>query len=250
MPAKDIEADLAQDVWDMRRLKPTYPKHKSPAAFEVDFTWMTNLALRGQVKLYFRQRLPHWGACSFQRKLLFLKPALLLFPPDMHMGCLERTHIETILPTIWQLPDSQAHRCLLELKQMITYMATSPSWPGPRPPRHLIWEEEIPAKNHTLPRPVPPDVLDQFDALLEKAVEVMKQDKMPDVLSPMMWDALLILRRTGMRSEDLAHLKAPDEHGRNGCLDQDSEGYWSSQEAADLCIGDAHHSGCTNTKYR
>jgi hypothetical protein len=29
-----------------------------------------------------------------------------------------------------------------------------------------------------------------------------------------------------MRFEDLAHLKAPDEHGRNGCLDQDSDGYW------------------------
>jgi len=29
-----------------------------------------------------------------------------------------------------------------------------------------------------------------------------------------------------MRFEDLAHLKAPDEYGRNGCLDQDSDGYW------------------------
>lgn len=29
-----------------------------------------------------------------------------------------------------------------------------------------------------------------------------------------------------MRLEDLAHLKAPDLHGRNGCLDQDSDGHW------------------------
>jgi hypothetical protein len=29
-----------------------------------------------------------------------------------------------------------------------------------------------------------------------------------------------------MRAEDLIHLKAPDDHGRNGCLDQDSSGYW------------------------
>ena len=42
----------------------------------------------------------------------------------------------------------------------------------------------------------------------------------------MYWDALLILRRTGMRFEDLAHLKAPDAHGRDGCLVQDSDGYW------------------------
>jgi hypothetical protein len=29
-----------------------------------------------------------------------------------------------------------------------------------------------------------------------------------------------------MRFEDLAHLKAPDAKGRNGCLVQDSDGYW------------------------
>jgi hypothetical protein len=29
-----------------------------------------------------------------------------------------------------------------------------------------------------------------------------------------------------MRFEDLAHLKAPDSHGKNGCLDQDADGYW------------------------
>jgi hypothetical protein len=50
------------------------------------------------------------------------------------------------------------------------------------------------------------------------------------------WDALLILRHTGMRFEDLAHLKAPDGHGRKGCLSQDSDGYWW------ICIDD------TNTK--
>jgi hypothetical protein len=29
-----------------------------------------------------------------------------------------------------------------------------------------------------------------------------------------------------MRAEDLAHLKAPDDHGRNGCLEQDPDGDW------------------------
>jgi hypothetical protein len=29
-----------------------------------------------------------------------------------------------------------------------------------------------------------------------------------------------------MRFGDLAHLKTPNEHGKRGCLDQDSEGYW------------------------
>jgi hypothetical protein len=73
---------------------------------------------------------------------------------------------------------------------------------------------------------LPPDVLDQFDPLLEQAEQAMKEGQEPSILAPIFWDALLILRHTGMRFEDLAHLKAPDEHGRNGCLDQDSEGYW------------------------
>ena len=47
----------------------------------------------------------------------------------------------------------------------------------------------------------------------------MKEGQEPAILAPMFWDALLILRHTGMRFEDLAHLKGPDSHGRKGCLD-------------------------------
>ena len=73
---------------------------------------------------------------------------------------------------------------------------------------------------------LPPDVLDQLDGLREQAVAAMEAGQKPEILSPMDWDAVLILRRTGMRFEDLAHLKMPDAHGRGGCLVQDSEGYW------------------------
>ena len=109
---------------------------------------------------------------------------------------------------------------------MFEYMAVSPAWTGPRPPRFLIWEEDIPHRSEALPRPIPPDVLDQLDPLLGQAEKAMQQGQEPFILAPMVWDALLILRHTGMRFEDLAHLKAPDAHGRNGCLDQDAEGYW------------------------
>jgi integrase len=109
---------------------------------------------------------------------------------------------------------------------MFTYMATSPAWTGPRPPRGLIWSEDIPSEPDTLPRPIPPDVLDQFDALLEEAILALRTDQVPSIVWPIYWDAFLILRRTGMRAEDLTHLKEPDGNGRNGCLDQDSEGYW------------------------
>jgi hypothetical protein len=67
--------------------------------------------------------------------------------------------------------------------------------------------------------------LDQFDPLLDQAAKAMKEGREPPILAPMLWDALLILRHTGMRFEDVAHLKAPNAHGKKGCLDQDSESY-------------------------
>lgn len=224
--ATNIEEELAKDVWDMRRLKAEYPKHRPPAAYEVNFVWIVNHELREQIKRYFRHHLTQWEASTFQNTIYLLKPALSLLPPHIHMGILTRDHIENILPAMAMLSEYIVSRCLWELKDMIEYMATSPAWTGPRPPRFLIWKEDIPAMPQTLPRPIPPDVLDQFDPLLEQAEKAMKGGQEPSVLAPMFWDALLILRHTGMRFEDLAHLRAPDEHGRKGCLDQDSDGYW------------------------
>jgi integrase len=225
-PATNIEEELTKDVWDMRRLKHEYPKHVAPSTFEVDFSWIINPVLREQVKRYFRHRLPRWKAYTFKGVLLNLRRVLTRLPTEIHVGTLTRSHIETLLPELAQLSEYQASRSLRTAQSMFGYMATSPAWTCPRPPRNLIWEEDIPSRPEALPRPIPPDVLDQLDPLLEQAEKAMKEDQTPATLAPMFWDALLILRQTGMRFEDLAHLKAPDGHGRNGCLDQDSEGYW------------------------
>jgi hypothetical protein len=109
---------------------------------------------------------------------------------------------------------------------MLDYMTTSPAWMGLHPPRFLIWGAEILRRPKTYPRPIPPDTLDQFDALLDQTMQAIKSGQAPPLLSPMYWDDLLILRHTGMLSEDLLHLKALDERGHGGCLEQDSEGYW------------------------
>jgi integrase len=224
--AVNIEEELAKDVWDMRRLKHDYPKHVAPSTFEVDFSGIINPILRAQVKRYFRHRLTRWKAATFSRALHHLKTVLVLLPPDAHAGTLQRSDMEALLPAMSQLSEHQAGRGLFEAKTMFDYMATSPAWTGPRPPRFLIWKEDIPHYSQALPRPIPPDVLDQLDPLLAQAEKAMKEGQEPLIIVPMLWDVLLILRHTGMRFEDLAHLKAPDEHGRNGCLDQDSEGYW------------------------
>jgi integrase len=222
----NIEEELAKDTWDMRRLKADYPKHKHPSAYEIDFSWIVNTVLREQVKCYFRHRLPRWKAATFKRALYHLKSVLVLLPSDVHVGTLQRSHVETLLAAMSQLSLIQSSRGLREAKTMFDYMATSPAWIGARPPRFLIWEEDIPSRTGTLPRPVPPNVLDQFDVLLEQAIQAMKQGQLPAAIPPASWDALLILRHTGMRAEDLAHLKAPGACGRDGCLDQDTEGYW------------------------
>ena len=85
------------------------------------------------------------------------------------MGTVERSHIEALLPHMGQLSEYYAYRSLRELKSMAQYMATSPAWTGPRPPRFLIWGEDLPRMPQTLPRPIPPEVLDQLDLLLEQA---------------------------------------------------------------------------------
>jgi integrase len=225
-PAANVEEELTKDVWDMRRLKHDYPKHVAPSTFEVDFSGILNPVLREQVKRYFRHRLTRWKAATFRRALHHLLTVFAFLPADVHGGTLQRSHIEALLPAMSQLSEHQAGRGLFEAKTMFDYMATSPAWTGPRPPRFLIWKEDIPRYSQALPRPIPPDVLDQLDPLLDQAEKAMREGKAPPLIAPMLWDVLLILRHTGMRFEDLAHLKAPDEHSRNGCLNQDSEGYW------------------------
>lgn len=225
-PAIDPEEELKKDVWDMRRLKPDYPKHMVPANFRVAFARIKNPTLRQQVKDYFRQNLPRWRAKTFRTVLDEMIPFLQKIPPEISIGELKRTHVEKILPHICQLSDRAACMCLRRIRQMLDYMATSPAWPGERPLRFLIRDADIPSEPNILPRPIPLDVLQQLEALLEQAIQMMENTEEPSILKPIFWDALLILRRTGIRFEDLAHLKAPDDQGRNGCLHQDSESFW------------------------
>jgi len=220
------QEELEKDIWDMRRLKSDYPKHKPPSSFKINFSWIASPVLRQQVKAYFRLHLPHWKPRTFYIVLSYMRHFLQHLSPEIHIGLLDRRQVEELLPKIYQSSPDIACKCLRTMKAMLDYIATSPVWSGPRPPRGLIWDEDIPRTPQTLPRPIPPDVLDQFDALLEQAVAAMKQQQVPSLLAPIYWDALLILRQTGMRFEDLAHLKAPGEKDRHGCLDQDTEGYW------------------------
>jgi integrase len=224
--ADNPEEELAKDVWDMRRLLPEYPRHRGANAFIVDFTCLPNLRVRAQVKQYFRSRLLHWKAGTFRSTLTVLRHPLRCLPPEGDLASLTRAQVEGMLASLAQCSRNTAQKGLYALRAMLEYMSTSPTWSGPRPERMLIWTEDIPATPKPLPRPVPPDVLEQLEDLLHQAVMAMEAGTPPPLLCARDWDAILILRRTGMRFEDLAHLKAPDHLGHHGCLMQDSEGYW------------------------
>ncbi len=81
-------------------------------------------------------------------------------------------------------------------------------------------------RQRTLPRPIPLEVLNQLDELLDQAIQSMVERKEPAILPPMMWDAILILNRTGIRCSELTHLEAPSQSDDQGCLEQDSNGSW------------------------
>lgn len=223
----NLEADLNQDVWDVRQFKPEYPKHRHPSSYIVDFTCIQNPQLRQQVKRFFRRHLPKWQAGTFAAKLQNLRGVLVHLPSDVDIETITRAHIEEVLPVfLARSSDSWAKSCLRATRSMFHYMALSRSWDGPRPPQNLIDSEDIPSPQTPLPRPIPLAVLDQLDPLLEYALQEINNGCEPPLIEPIFWDAILILRRTGMRFADLAHLEAPMDHNRGGCLGQDGDGDW------------------------
>lgn len=74
--------------------------------------------------------------------------------------------------------------------------------------------------------PIPPEVLEQLDRLLAQAIQLMGEKKETPILSPSLWDAILILRHTGRRLSELERLNAPSQTDHIGCLEQDTNGIW------------------------
>ena len=137
--ADDLEEELAKDIWDMRKLLSDYPRHVPPASYIVDFTTLVDPDLRAQVKRYFRHQLIHWKARTFKSVLNSLRHPLGWLPAGVHLGTITRSHIEEMLPLLATDSPDARYRGLRLLREMVEYAATSPAWPGPRPPHDLIW---------------------------------------------------------------------------------------------------------------
>lgn len=227
--ATDLEAELRAEVWDIRRLQMEYPKHGVPSDFRVDFRRIENPVVREQVKMYFRTRLCGrgcWLGRTFSIHLSAILQVVKLLPQGMDLGMVRREHVEALLPDMLALSDNWTRRCLSTTKAMLNHMATSRSWSGVRTEKDLIWAEDIPSRSEGNPRPIPPDVIPRLDALIERARVDMEAGLEPPLLKREFWNGIMILRRTGMRFEDLAHLIAPGSASGKGCLEQDGEGSW------------------------
>jgi hypothetical protein len=110
--APNLEEELEKDIWDVRRLKPDYPKHRDPSTFKVDFTWIKNPILLHQIKSYFRHRLSSWKPKTFSNEIWCLKHFFQHLSSEAHIGTLDRNLIEELLPKIMQLSSYTAYRCL------------------------------------------------------------------------------------------------------------------------------------------
>jgi integrase len=75
-------------------------------------------------------------------------------------------------------------------------------------------------------QPIPPEVLQQLDGLLRQAIQSIVEGEKTPILSPTMWDAILILRGTGIRLSELECLKTPSPTENARSLELDTDGSW------------------------
>ena len=68
---------------------------------------------------------------------------------------------------------------------------------------------DTPKRNETLPRPIPPHIKIKLDDYLENTIIPLLEDgEDTPFISPNYWDLIIIIRHTGRRFEDMAHLIA------------------------------------------
>ncbi|MGR6004673.1 tyrosine-type recombinase/integrase [Bacillus cereus] len=224
---KEREEYLKEDVWDVRRLFKNYPKHLSPVQFIVKLTKLENIHLRPTVKRYFVNMLGTWEAKTFKENILCLSDFFSIlhdkFPNIKSFKELNRQeHIEKILPDIYSLSNCKSIRAIITTRSMFRYMYENKWSDGPKTDALLI-SYDTPKTVETLPRPIPPHIKIKLDDYLENIVIPLLEDsEETPIVSPTYWDLIIILRYTGRRFEDIAHLIA--DGSDIDCLKYDLDG--------------------------
>lgn len=247
--SKERENYMNQDVWDMRKFFKNFPKHRSPRDYIVKFTKIENKYFQNIIKKYYRNMLGNWqpATFSFYMKLIckFLNQLNNEFPNLHSFKDISREHIEKVLPSIYALSNKQAIETIRAVRSMFHYMYLNKWSDGPQA-NSLLIGYDTPKKVETLPRPIPPHIKMNLDDYLEnKIIPLLENDEDTPILSPIYWDLLLILRYTGRRFEDIAHLIS--DGSDIDCLKYDLDGdpqlyldHRIAKIATDLVIPLAH----------
>ena len=219
---------LDEDIWDMRKLFKDYPLHCKPSKFIVDFRNIESSQLRKIIKKYFKNMIANWKPLSFNNKLYLLSQFFELlydiFPTISSLGELKRdSHIEPILQNMYCIyTNAIVNASLNAVRSMFKYMYFNKLDLGPDS-NTLIIDYDIPAYTKILPRPIPLEIKNQLDEYLEDVIiPLLELDQPAPIVDPMSWDMIIVLRYTGRRYEDLAHLLA--DGSNKDCLRYDLEG--------------------------
>lgn len=224
---KEREEYLKNDIWDMRKLYMNYPRHRNASIYIADFRLIKNHNIRLQVKRYFKNQLSSWGPRSFNDKLNryapFFDVMYDLFPMITSLSQLEREqHIEPILNSL-TCSKKQKKATIRAIKTMFEYMYHH-KWID-APSIGLLTKYDTPKVEETLPRPIPPEIKIQLDDYLESTIiPLLEEGVSTPILKPVYWDLLIVIRYTGRRFEDIAHLIAEHKDKSMECLQYDLDG--------------------------
>ncbi|MFQ9956599.1 MAG: tyrosine-type recombinase/integrase [Turicibacter sp.] len=224
---KEREKHLNNDIWDMRKLFQEYPRHIAPSKYTIDFTLIKHPDIRHQIKRYFKNQLASWQPRTFRDSLYrmydFFNVMYDLFPTLNSLAQLEREeHIEPILASLTG-SKKKRNNVVTAIKSMFEYMYHH-KWVD-APSIGLLTKYDIPKVEAALPRPIPPEIKIQLDDYLESTIIPLLEEGNPTpILAPHYWDLVIVIRYTGRRFEDIAHLIATHTDKSKECLQYDLDG--------------------------
>lgn len=218
--ATDPVAEADKDVWDMRRFYVNYPRHLHPCNFILNFAEIASSGLRAQIKGFFRAKLGIWAPRTFEANFDVMRwvcnTFTTLYPSMSSFSELTREHVEVFLAKISTESAGKRIRVLSHTRAMFEWMHATNA--PEQPPRGLIRREDMPRAPQRLPKPIPLYFRQQIDRVLQEADRCLSNgEKPPARVEDWVFDALIIMRWTGRRTEDVANLFWD-------CLHEDDDG--------------------------
>lgn len=223
---REREKYIKNDEWDMRKLFEEYPRQVPPCDLNVNFTRIQNTQIRETVKRYFTIMLSKWKPYTFRwalSKMIYFFDAMFELFPNINSfnNLMREEHMERIIAAMNCSNDSKKESLNL-IRSMFKFMKENRWYDAPKN-ESLIISYDIPRGNLTLPRPIPPDIKMCFDSYIdEKIIPLLEKGMGTPIIEPRYWDLIIIIRYTGRRFEDIAHLIS--DGNDIDCLRYDGDG--------------------------